>query len=57
MHNQHGRKMLYYGLIYPFLSSGIVVWGHCAKARTKIIFILQKKGSKVYCKIRTFIIV
>jgi hypothetical protein len=40
--DQHGRKMLYYGLIYPFLSYSIIVWEHCAKARIKIIFTLQK---------------
>jgi hypothetical protein len=46
--DQHGWKMLYYGLIYPFLSCSIilVVWEHCAKARIKIIF-TPKKGSKV----------
>jgi hypothetical protein len=36
--------MLYYGLIYPFLSYGIIVWGQSAKALTRRIFILQKRA-------------
>jgi hypothetical protein len=38
------RKMLYYGLIYPLLSYGNVVWGHSAKANTTRIFALQKRA-------------
>jgi hypothetical protein len=34
--------MLYYGLIYHFLSYGIVAWGHSTKANTTRIFALQK---------------
>jgi hypothetical protein len=37
------RRMLYYGLIYPFLSYGITIWGQSAKALTRRIFILQKR--------------
>jgi hypothetical protein len=36
------RKTLYYGLIYPLLSYGIVVWEHSAKTNTTRIFALQK---------------
>jgi hypothetical protein len=36
------RRMLYYGLIYLFLTYGTVVWGHSAKALTRRIFILHK---------------
>jgi hypothetical protein len=36
------RKTLYYSLIYPLLSCGIVVWGHSAKANTTRISALQK---------------
>jgi hypothetical protein len=43
-----------YGLIYPFLSYGIVAWGHSAKANTTRIFVLQKKkGSKIHCRAKT----
>jgi hypothetical protein len=42
--DQHRRKMLYYGLIYPFLLYGIVVWEHCAKASRKRISTLQKRA-------------
>jgi hypothetical protein len=41
---QNGRRMLYYGLIYPFLSYGIIVWGQSSKALTRSIFILQKRA-------------
>jgi hypothetical protein len=51
------RKTLYYGLIYPLLSYGIVVWGLSAKANTTRIFVLQKKGSKIHCRAKTFGIV
>jgi hypothetical protein len=36
------RRMMYYGLIYPFLSYGITVWGQSAKTLSGRIFILQK---------------
>jgi hypothetical protein len=36
--------MLYYCLIYPLLSYGIVVWGHSAKANTTRILALQKRA-------------
>jgi hypothetical protein len=38
------RRMLYYSLIYPLVSCGIIVWGHSAKALTGRIFILQKRA-------------
>jgi hypothetical protein len=47
------RRMLYYGLTYPLLAYGIVVWEHSAKALTRGIFILQKKGCKVYSRVKT----
>jgi hypothetical protein len=51
------RKTLYYSLIYPLLSYGIVVWGHSAKTNTTRISALQKKGSKIHCRAKTFGIV
>jgi hypothetical protein len=38
------KRMLYYGLIYPLLSYGIIVWKHSAKALTRRIFILEKRA-------------
>jgi hypothetical protein len=35
--------MLYYSLLYPFLTYGIVVWGQGAKALISRVFILQKR--------------
>jgi hypothetical protein len=35
------RRVLYYGLIYPFLSYGIVVWGQVAKALTHSVMELS----------------
>jgi hypothetical protein len=36
------RRMLYYSLMYPLPSYGIVVWGQSAKVLTRQIFTLQK---------------
>jgi hypothetical protein len=38
------RRMLYYGLIYPHLAQGIVIWGQSAKALTRRVFTLQQKA-------------
>jgi hypothetical protein len=38
------ERKTYYGLIYPILSYGIVVWGLSAKANTTRIFALQKRA-------------
>ena len=34
---------LYYALIYPFLTYGIIIWGNTFKTTLQPIFILQKK--------------
>jgi hypothetical protein len=44
MLNLNDRRVLYYGLIYPLLAYGIVVWGQSAKALTRRILILQKRA-------------
>jgi hypothetical protein len=38
------RRLLFYGLIYPLLAYGIVVWGQSGKAFTRRIFTLQKRA-------------
>ena len=35
---------LYYGLIYPFLTYGILIWGNTYETTLKPLFILQKKA-------------
>jgi hypothetical protein len=37
-------EMLYFSLIYPILSYGIVAWGQNAKALATRIFILRKRA-------------
>jgi hypothetical protein len=37
------KRKTYYGLVYPLLSYGIVVWGHSAKAKLQE-FLPSKKG-------------
>jgi hypothetical protein len=43
--------MLHYGLIHPFLSYSIIVWGHCAKACIKRIFTLQKRAVRYIARL------
>jgi hypothetical protein len=38
------EKNLYYGVFYPLLSYGFVLWGHSAKALFRRIFILQERA-------------
>ena len=35
---------LYYALIYPFLTYGILIWGNTCETTLKAIFILQRKA-------------
>jgi hypothetical protein len=44
--------MLYYGLIYPLLLYGIVVWGQSAKALTRRIFTQQKKAVRYTARLK-----
>jgi hypothetical protein len=34
---------VYHGVVYPFLSYGVMVWGHSARKYTKWVFTLQRK--------------
>jgi hypothetical protein len=43
------KRMLYYGLIYPLLEYGIVVWGQGAKTN----IYPSKKGCKIYGGVKT----
>ena len=38
---------LYYALIYPFLTYGILIWGNTYDTTLKPIFILQKKAVRI----------
>ena len=38
---------LYYTLIYPFLTYGILIWGNTYETTLKPLFILQKKAVRI----------
>ena len=39
-------KLLYFGILYPFLSQGVQVWGLTYPTLLNPVFILQKKAVK-----------
>ncbi len=45
--NEDTSKLLYYTLIYPYLSTGLHLWGSTFKCHTDRISILQKKAIRV----------
>jgi hypothetical protein len=53
MFNLKDRRMLCFGLIYPFLTCRIVIWGHCAKALIKRVSILQKGAVRYTAELKT----
>jgi hypothetical protein len=38
-----GLLSVYHGIVYPFISYGVMVWGHSARKYMKRVFTLQKK--------------
>lgn len=45
-------KTIYYALIHPHLSYGLIVWGHCAKEHMQRIFRLQKYAIRTIMKLK-----
>jgi hypothetical protein len=43
-----GLLSVYHGIVYPFLSYGVTVWGHSARKYMKRVFMLQKWWSDVF---------
>jgi hypothetical protein len=46
------ERRMYYGLIYPFLSNGIAVWGQSAKELTRQIFTLQRRAVRYTSRLK-----
>jgi hypothetical protein len=42
----------YYGLVHPFLTCGIAIWGHSCKKYTRRVFILQKRAVRCIAGLR-----
>ena len=42
--NQNTRHMLYYSMIYPYLTHGVLLWGSISKTSLKPIETMQKKA-------------
>lgn len=43
---------VYYGLVYPYLSYGLLLWGSAAKTHMDRVFILQKKSLRLLAKVK-----
>ena len=46
---QSTLKSLYYAIIYPYLSYGILAWGYASKTLIDRILLLQKKALRIIC--------
>lgn len=44
-------KIIYNGVIHPYLSYGIIFWGSCAESRLIRAFVLQKTAIRVICSL------
>ena len=45
--NQYTRHMLYYSMIYPYLTYGVLLWGSASKTSLKPIETMQKKALRI----------
>lgn len=49
--NFESLRTIYFGLVYPFLSYGIVLWGGASSVHLNRIFVLQKKAIRIIAKV------
>lgn len=49
--SEEALKIVYYGVVQPHLSYGIIFWGSCAEIRLLRVFVLQKTAIRVICNL------
>ena len=47
--NKNSLKLIYYALVYPYLTYGNLVWGNTYPTRLKKLFNIQKKIVRLIC--------
>lgn len=45
-------KIAYYGIIYPHMTYGIILWGYCNNNEFQRLFVLQKKAIRIIKKLK-----
>ena len=45
--NQNTLTMIYYGLVYPYLTYGATIWGNASKVSIDPLYIYQKKAVRL----------